>query len=63
MSSPIYAFVPFLLYLGPLYNEAIRLRERYVEFNVAGHGKVVGLRKLSKGGFNRMVLAMLEDSI
>ncbi|KAK2759064.1 Phosphotransferase enzyme [Arachnomyces sp. PD_36] len=55
-----------------LYNESIRLRERYVEFNVAalkeavsqhtGHGKVVSLQKLSEGGFNRVFLAKLEDN-
>ncbi|KAK2812216.1 hypothetical protein FQN50_001574 [Emmonsiellopsis sp. PD_5] len=55
-----------------LYNESTRLRERYVEFNVAalkeavtqhtGHGKVVNLQKLSEGGFNRVFLARLEDN-
>jgi hypothetical protein len=55
-----------------LYNEALRLRERYVEFNVAalkeavsqhtGHGRVVGLQKLSEGGFNRVFLATLENN-
>ncbi|RJE25400.1 hypothetical protein PHISCL_02291 [Aspergillus sclerotialis] len=55
-----------------LYNESIRLRERYVRFNVSalkdgisqhtGCGKVVELRELSEGGFNRVFLVKLEDN-
>ncbi|KKZ62082.1 hypothetical protein EMCG_03445 [[Emmonsia] crescens] len=55
-----------------LYNETIRLRERYVEFNIAalkeavsnhtGRGKVVSLQKLSEEGFNRVLLVTLEDN-
>lgn len=54
-----------------LYNEETRLRERYVKFNVSalkdvlttciGHGGVKHLVKLSEGGFNRVILATMED--
>ncbi|PYI29808.1 serine/threonine protein kinase [Aspergillus indologenus CBS 114.80] len=54
-----------------LYNEAARLNERYVRFDVAalktaigkhvGHGSVKELVKLSEGGFNRVLLATMED--
>ncbi|PGH23100.1 hypothetical protein AJ80_02874 [Polytolypa hystricis UAMH7299] len=54
-----------------LYNEEIRFRERYVEFDVAalkeavskhtGRGRVVNITKLSEGGFNRVFLLTLED--
>lgn len=52
----------------------MRLNERYVEFNVeealqraAGasvdhkHGKVVTIKKLAEGGFNRLFLLVLQD--
>ncbi|KAJ5088888.1 serine/threonine protein kinase [Penicillium angulare] len=54
-----------------LYNEPARLNERYVEFDVTaletaigqhvGHGNVKSLVKLSEGGFNRVLLATMED--
>ncbi|EPS27139.1 hypothetical protein PDE_02082 [Penicillium oxalicum 114-2] len=54
-----------------LYNEVARLREQHVRFDVAaletaiakhvGHGKVKQLVKLSEGGFNRVLLATMED--
>lgn len=54
-----------------LYNETARLRERYIRFDVAaletsirkhvGHGNVKSLVKLSEGGFNRVLLATMED--
>lgn len=54
-----------------LYNEKTRLRERYVEFNInalkqalkshVNRGNVVDLTKLAEGGFNRVLLATLED--
>ncbi|PKY06695.1 hypothetical protein P168DRAFT_295685 [Aspergillus campestris IBT 28561] len=54
-----------------LYNERARLRERYVPFNTTalkqaiskhvGHGHVQSLTKLSEGGFNRVLLATMED--
>ncbi|EER45818.1 phosphotransferase enzyme family protein [Histoplasma capsulatum var. duboisii H88] len=54
-----------------LYNEQMRLQERYVEFDVAalkdvvsthtGRGNVVDFVKLSEGGFNRVFLLTLED--
>ncbi|PGH13064.1 hypothetical protein AJ79_03901 [Helicocarpus griseus UAMH5409] len=55
-------------------NEQIRLRERYVKFNVEAlkhlaanhtesgqHGKVVRFTKLAEGGFNRVFLLDMED--
>ena len=49
----------------------MRLQERYVEFDVAalkeavskhtGRGRVVNLRKLAEGGFNRVFLLTLEN--
>ncbi|KAJ5573995.1 serine/threonine protein kinase [Penicillium hispanicum] len=54
-----------------LFNEQARLRERHVSFDVAalgdvvakhvGHGKVKSIVKLSEGGFNRVLLATMED--
>ncbi|PLB51514.1 serine/threonine protein kinase [Aspergillus steynii IBT 23096] len=54
-----------------LYNEPARLRERHVEFNASaleeaitmhvGHGNVKSLVKISEGGFNRVLLATMED--
>ncbi|KAI2669763.1 hypothetical protein CBS147355_9688 [Penicillium roqueforti] len=54
-----------------LYNEELRLRERYVQFDVAaleiaiakhvGRGNVQSIVKLSEGGFNRVLLATMED--
>ncbi|OJD20217.1 hypothetical protein ACJ73_08451 [Blastomyces percursus] len=41
-----------------LYNESIRLRERYVEFDVAALKEA----KLSEGVFNRVFLVKLEDN-
>lgn len=50
-----------------LYNEDVRLKERYVEFNVdalrqgatkhlgSSHGKVACLTKFAEGGFNRVL--------
>ncbi|RMZ75887.1 hypothetical protein DV738_g5227, partial [Chaetothyriales sp. CBS 135597] len=49
-----------------LYNETVRLEERHVEFDVEAlhqaaeaslnhkHGKVIGMKKLAEGGFNRV---------
>ncbi|KAJ0424982.1 hypothetical protein BJY00DRAFT_308870 [Aspergillus carlsbadensis] len=55
-----------------LYNEQTRLTERRVPFNIralndaiansiTGHGAVKSLTKLSEGGFNRVLLATMED--
>ncbi|KAJ5575573.1 serine/threonine protein kinase [Penicillium sp. DV-2018c] len=54
-----------------LYNEELRLRERHVRFDVTalenaiskhvGHGNVKSIVKLSEGGFNRVLLATMED--
>ncbi|WEW57594.1 hypothetical protein PRK78_003061 [Emydomyces testavorans] len=54
-----------------LYNEKLRLRERHVEFNIAAlksavekhvrRGKVKDIVKISEGGFNRILLATMED--
>ncbi|KAL2217191.1 phosphotransferase enzyme family protein [Thermoascus aurantiacus ATCC 26904] len=56
-----------------LYNEDVRLKERYVEFNVdalrqgaakhlgSSHGKVACLTKFAEGGFNRVLLLTMED--
>lgn len=54
-----------------LYNEAARLRERHVPFNVAaledaimkhvGQRNLQSLVKLSEGGFNRVLLATMDD--
>jgi cysteinyl-tRNA synthetase len=54
-----------------LYNEVARLRERHVRFDVValetaiakhvGHGNVKSLVKLSDGGFNRVLLATMDD--
>ncbi|KAF1838818.1 hypothetical protein BDW02DRAFT_621666 [Decorospora gaudefroyi] len=56
-----------------LFNENVRLRERYVEFNVEAlqraaeasvgnqHGKVVSIKKLAEGSFNRVFLLELQD--
>ncbi|KAJ6110161.1 serine/threonine protein kinase [Penicillium sp. IBT 16267x] len=55
-----------------LYNEVARLNERYVKFDVTAlevaigkhisHGNVKNLVKLSEGGFNRVLLATMEDN-
>lgn len=54
-----------------LYNEGVRLRERFVRFDVAAlkdviekdvrHGKIEDLVKINEGGFNRILLATMED--
>lgn len=56
-----------------LFHEKLRLEERHVEFNVTAlkqaaeaslgkkHGKVIGMSKLSEGGFNRVLTLVLED--
>lgn len=54
-----------------LYNEQLRLREKYVRFNVSelekavsrqvGHGRVKSIVKISERGFNRVLLATMED--
>lgn len=54
-----------------LYNEELRLRERHVRFDVAAlenaiakhvdHGNVKSITKPSEGGFNRVLLATMED--
>ena len=54
-----------------LYNEQARLRERYVRFDSSalekavamhvGHRSVKNLVKISEGGFNRVLLAIMED--
>ncbi|KAJ5373451.1 hypothetical protein N7517_005457 [Penicillium concentricum] len=54
-----------------LYNEAARIREQHVPFNVTalkdavashlGHGKVTQLSKMSEGGFNRVLIATMKD--
>lgn len=54
-----------------LYNEQARLRERYVSFDASalekavamhvGHRGVKNLVKISEGGFNRVLLATMED--
>ncbi|WEW59016.1 hypothetical protein PRK78_004484 [Emydomyces testavorans] len=56
-----------------LYNEDLRLRERYVEFDIAalkaavakytGGGEVTKLVKLAEGGFNRVLLLTLESGL
>lgn len=54
-----------------LYNENLRLSERYVEFDVTAlkqkaersleHGRVSKMRVLAEGGFNRVFLLAMED--
>lgn len=54
-----------------LYNEKLRLAERYVEFNVdalklvaancIGRKGVAQMRKLAEGGFNRIFLLTMDD--
>ncbi|KAI9844752.1 MAG: Phosphotransferase enzyme [Sclerophora amabilis] len=54
-----------------LYNEKLRLAERYVEFDLAalqrvleervGHGQISKIEKFAEGGFNRVFLATMED--
>ena len=56
-----------------LYNESIRLGERHVEFDVKAlhlaaeaalgqkHGKVISIKKLAEGGFNRAFLLELQN--
>ncbi|GBF63939.1 hypothetical protein TMEN_6607 [Trichophyton mentagrophytes] len=55
-----------------LYNEEVRLRERYVEFDVAAlkeavtkhtGAEVINLMKLGEGGFNRVLAATLENGL
>jgi hypothetical protein len=56
-----------------LFNEELRLKERYVEFNVEAlktaasaslayqHGSVTNISKLAEGGFNRVFTLTMED--
>ena len=54
-----------------LYNEDVRLRERYVKFNPVAlvreaekhisHGQATRLTKLAEEGFNRVFLLRMED--
>lgn len=54
-----------------LYNEKLRLAERYVEFNIealkkiaaesVGRQKVAHIKKLAEGGFNRVFLLTMDD--
>lgn len=54
-----------------LYNEQARLEERYVRFDVSAlqtaverhvnHGSIRSLVKISEGGFNRVLLATMDD--
>lgn len=56
-----------------LFNEELRMKERYVEFNIEAlqraaenaianeHGKVTSIRKLAEGGFNRVLLFTMQD--
>ncbi|KAL4777999.1 serine/threonine protein kinase [Aspergillus varians] len=54
-----------------LYNETTRLQERYMRFDPSalrktvekhvGHGSIKSLVKISEGGFNRVLLATMED--
>jgi hypothetical protein len=56
-----------------LFNEEIRLKERYVVFDVEAlqqvaeavvgdrHGKIVSIAKLAEGGFNRVFTLVLQD--
>ncbi|PGH23411.1 hypothetical protein AJ80_02521 [Polytolypa hystricis UAMH7299] len=54
-----------------LYNEKLRLHERYIKFNVTAlkdaierhvqHRQVRDLTRFSEGGFNRIFLAIMED--
>jgi hypothetical protein len=56
-----------------LFNEKLRLREHYVEFNVEAlktaasaslayqHGSVTNISKLAEGGFNRVFTLTMED--
>lgn len=56
-----------------LFNEEIRLRERYVEFDIDelqaaaqrsvehAHRRVMEIRKLAEGGFNRVLLLQMQD--
>lgn len=56
-----------------LYNERLRLAERYVEFNIealkkvasqsVNRERVVCLRKLAEGGFNRVLLLTMNDGL
>ncbi|KAF2464602.1 kinase-like protein [Lindgomyces ingoldianus] len=56
-----------------LFNENVRLKERHVEFNVEAlqraaeasvnnkHGKVISMKKLAEGGFNRVFVLVLQN--
>jgi aminoglycoside phosphotransferase (APT) family kinase protein len=56
-----------------LFNEELRLKERYIEFNVEAlktaasaslahqHGSVTNISKLGEGGFNRVFTLTMED--
>jgi len=56
-----------------LFNENLRLRERYVEFNTTAllqetekilgpdHGRALSIVKLAEGGFNRVFLIQMDD--
>lgn len=54
-----------------VYNEKARMLERHIPFNVSalknvvakhvGHGNVKSIVKHSEGGFNRVLLATMED--
>ncbi|KAH8730345.1 amidase signature domain-containing protein [Phaeosphaeriaceae sp. PMI808] len=56
-----------------LFNESLRLKERHVEFNIEAlqraaeasvgnkHGKVISMKKLAEGGFNRVFVLQLQD--
>ncbi|KAK2744259.1 Phosphotransferase enzyme [Myotisia sp. PD_48] len=56
-----------------LFNEDLRLKERYMEFDVkafkqlaaehigSGHGNVVSITKFAEGGFNQVFLLTMED--
>ncbi|OJD10857.1 hypothetical protein ACJ73_09674 [Blastomyces percursus] len=56
-----------------LYNEKLRLAERYVEFNIEALKKVtaesvhrervVHMRKLAEGGFNRVLLLIMDNDL
>ncbi|KAK2799956.1 Phosphotransferase enzyme [Onygenales sp. PD_10] len=56
-----------------LYNEKLRLAERYIQFNIGAlkriaarsvsRERVVHLKKLAEGGFNRVLLLTMEDGL
>ncbi|KAK2813972.1 hypothetical protein FQN50_000376 [Emmonsiellopsis sp. PD_5] len=56
-----------------LYNEKLRLAERYIQFNIealkriaaqsVSRERVVHLRKLAEGGFNRVLSLTMEDGL